>query len=119
MEHFSLEEWQKYAKNELSEPERELYEDHLYICDQCLEVYLEAMDQEEYSLPAMPGEGDFTNLVMAQITAGISEEVSKEQSGLPPKESWFERWFPLAFACFMLIGGLITMYREKNQIDQE
>ncbi len=119
MEHFSLEEWRKYAKNELSEHERELYEDHLYICDQCLEVYLEAMDEEEYSLPAMPGEEDFTNLVMAQISGEISEEASKEHSGLPPKESWFERWFPLAFACFMLIGGLITMYREKNQIDQE
>ncbi|MBG9585877.1 MAG: hypothetical protein ACQEXE_23895 [Bacillota bacterium] len=119
MEHFSLEEWRKYAKNELSEPERELYEDHLYICDQCLEVYLEAMDEEEDSLPAMPGEEDFTTLVMAQITGEIPEEASKEQSGLPTKGSLFERWFPLAFAGFMLIGGLVTMYREKNQIDQE
>ncbi|URM32795.1 hypothetical protein LLY41_21240 [Cytobacillus firmus] len=56
---------------------------------------------------------------MAQITGEIPEEASKEQSGLPTKGSLFERWFPLAFAGFMLIGGLVTMYREKNQIDQE
>ncbi|MCM3706209.1 MULTISPECIES: hypothetical protein [Cytobacillus] len=119
MEHFSSEEWRKYAKNELTEPERELYEDHLYICDQCLEVYLEVMEEEEYSLPEMPGEEDFTNLVMAQITGEFPKEASKEQSGLPPKASRFERWFPFAFAGFMLIGGLVTMYREKNQIDQD
>ncbi|MBY0158135.1 MULTISPECIES: hypothetical protein [Cytobacillus] len=119
MDHFSLEEWRKYVKNVLSEPERELYEDHLYICDQCLEVYLEAMDEEENSLPEMPGEDEFTNLVMAQITGGFSEEADKEHKELPNKESWFERWFPIAFACFMLIGGLVTMYRDKNQIDQD
>ncbi|WP_264740935.1 hypothetical protein [Cytobacillus firmus] len=119
MEHFSLEEWRKYVKNELSEPERELYEDHLYICDQCLEVYLEAMDEEEDSFPEMPGEDEFTNLVMAQISGGIPEEADKEHKELPNKESWFERWFPIGFACFMLIGGLVTMYRDKNQIDQD
>lgn len=118
MEHFSMEDWRKYVKNELTEAERELYEDHLYICDECLEVYLEAMDEEEQSLPAMPGEEDFTNLVMSQIKGGAPEE-AKEQSGQSPKVSLFERWFPLAFAGFMLIGGLVTMYREKNQIDQE
>ncbi|KAF0816065.1 hypothetical protein KIS4809_5161 [Bacillus sp. ZZV12-4809] len=118
MEHFSMEDWRKYVKNELTEPERELYEDHLYICDECLEVYLEAMDEEEDSLPAMTGEEDFTNLVMAQISGGAPEE-AKEQGGQSPKASWFERWFPFSFACFMLIGGLVTMYREKSQIDQE
>ncbi|KON85595.1 hypothetical protein AF332_01195 [Sporosarcina globispora] len=115
MEHFTLEEWRKYVKNELSEPERELYEDHLYLCDHCLEVYLEAMDEEENSMPAMAGEDEFTNLIMAQITGGIPEEAAREHKELSNKESWFERLFPIAFASFMLIGGLVTMCREKNK----
>lgn len=56
MDHYSLEEWLEYVKNELGEKERVIYEDHLYTCDQCLEVYLEAMDKAEHSFPSMPRE---------------------------------------------------------------
>jgi anti-sigma factor RsiW len=71
MKHFTYEEWKRYANDELPEPDREFYEDHLYSCDECLEVYLEAVAETE--LPSMESGSAFTDLVMAKI----SEEVKK------------------------------------------
>ncbi|WP_394140919.1 anti-sigma factor family protein [Cytobacillus oceanisediminis] len=114
MDHYSLEEWLKYVKNELGEKDREAYEDHLYTCDQCLEVYLEAMEEEEYALPAMPREDEFTNLVMAQIPDNKVKEppmlnVAKEQKKSSSQKMWFECCFTIALACLLLIGGLVKM----------
>ncbi|MEH7548019.1 hypothetical protein COJ85_17840 [Bacillus sp. AFS076308] len=64
MKHYSYEEWQHYVKDELSEDRREDLESHLYTCDQCLEVYLQAVTANETSLPALPDEPNFTDRVM-------------------------------------------------------
>ncbi|MBT2688874.1 hypothetical protein J7I93_11835 [Bacillus sp. ISL-47] len=114
MDHYSREEWHKYVKNELGDADRKAYEDHLYICDHCLEVYLEAMEEEEHALPAMPREDEFTNLVMAQITVDKVKEppvlnVAEEQKEAFAHGTWFERCFPIAFTCLLLIGGLVKM----------
>jgi anti-sigma factor RsiW len=119
MDHYSLEAWMKYVKNELEEEDREAYEDHLYTCDQCLEIYLEAMEEEEQALPAMPREEEFTNLIMAQIGVEklrespplISAEEQKQSSA---KVTWFERCFPIAFACLMLIGGQVKVLEDTK-----
>lgn len=110
MDHYSLEEWLKYVENELGEEEREAYENHLYTCDQCLEVYLEAMEEVENGLPAMPREDEFINLVMAQIADENTEELKElnEAGGQKRPSTRFERWFPIAFACLLLIGNLVN-----------
>jgi hypothetical protein len=64
MKHYSYEEWQHYVKDELSEDRREDLESHLYTCDLCLEVYLQAVTANETSLPALPDETNFTDRVM-------------------------------------------------------
>ena len=68
MMHYSFEEWMKYVENELAEDVREIYEDHLYSCDQCLDLYLQAVAEEESKLPAMTNEANFTDFVMAQVS---------------------------------------------------
>lgn len=67
MMHYSKEEWMKYVKNELASDIREEYENHLYTCDQCLDIYLEAVAGEEAELPGIVNESGFTDLIMAQI----------------------------------------------------
>lgn len=67
MTHYSLEQWQKYVDDDLDEKVREVYEEHLYSCDQCLEVYFQAVAEQESLLPVLTNEADFTNQIMAQI----------------------------------------------------
>ena len=68
MKHYSEQEWMKYVENELDKDVREVYENHLYSCDQCLDIYLQAVAEVETELPVITNEADFTDLVMAQIS---------------------------------------------------
>ncbi|MEH7525932.1 hypothetical protein V7149_22085 [Bacillus sp. JJ1503] len=67
MRHYSIEEWMKYVKNEFDQDVREEYENHLYTCDQCLDLYLEAVTVAESELPEIENDIEFTNSIMAQI----------------------------------------------------
>lgn len=81
MNHVSYEEWVKYVNNEINDNVREVYDDHLYSCDQCLELYLQAVTELESSLPVLSNADDFTDLVMA--------DVSQVKKKLPEKQAPF------------------------------
>jgi hypothetical protein len=68
MTHYSYEEWMKYVKNELVEEVREIVENHLYSCDQCLDLYLQAVTEAESELPFIENDTHFTDTVMAQVS---------------------------------------------------
>ncbi|MGD6942537.1 hypothetical protein ACQCT6_10905 [Cytobacillus gottheilii] len=67
MKHYSLDEWMKYVKNEVDDDTREMFEDHLYSCDQCLDLYLFAVEEAEDDLPVMGDELNFTDMVMSKV----------------------------------------------------
>jgi anti-sigma factor RsiW len=68
MKHYSYDEWLRYVKDEVSSKTREELESHLYTCDQCLEHYLQAVSEHEFSLPFLSNEDSFTDLVMAEVS---------------------------------------------------
>ncbi|GIN63689.1 hypothetical protein J27TS8_36820 [Robertmurraya siralis] len=78
MTHISYDEWKRYVENELNERDRERYEDHLYTCDQCLELYLEAVTELEPTLPVLSNTDDFTNAIMAQVIESKEKEIDKK-----------------------------------------
>lgn len=84
MKHYAYDEWLKYVKNELEDDVREAYEDHLYSCDQCLELYLTAVEEDD--LPIIENEPDFTDLVMAQITNQKQLTAVEEKERKHPKK---------------------------------
>lgn len=69
MNHVSYEYWKKYVNNECTASEREEYEEHLYSCDQCLELYLQAVAEQEAQFPCFSNDDHFTDQVMAQIAS--------------------------------------------------
>jgi hypothetical protein len=79
MKHFSYDEWLNYIKNDITENIREEFENHLYTCDQCLELYLQAIAEHESSLPTLPNESIFTELVMSEVSKQHSKESAVEQ----------------------------------------
>ncbi|WP_312096049.1 hypothetical protein [Niallia sp.] len=66
--HYSRDHWMKYVKDELNETERIVLEDHLYTCDQCLELYIDAVDKQEEILPSISDEAAFMNDIMKKIS---------------------------------------------------
>lgn len=68
MTHYSYEEWMKYVKNELVQEVQEIVENHLYSCDQCLDLYLQAVTEVESELPFIANDTHFTDVIMAQVS---------------------------------------------------
>jgi hypothetical protein len=65
--HFEHTDWKAYIHNEVSEDKREKMEDHLYTCDQCLDVYMELMTDDSITLPLVSNE-NFTDKIMSEIS---------------------------------------------------
>ncbi|WP_026564683.1 anti-sigma factor family protein [Bacillus sp. UNC41MFS5] len=78
MKHYSFEEWLQYVNDEVNEKTKEELENHLYMCDQCLTQYLQAVEAGEPSLPILSDSSDFTDLVMAKV--------SKQKTVVPDTE---------------------------------
>ncbi len=76
MRHFSNEEWLLYIKDQLEEPKREELENHLFSCDQCLEIYMELVEAQAEELPNLENDG-FTDEVVLKLP------VKKEKQGKP------------------------------------
>ncbi|MEH7382737.1 hypothetical protein V7138_19900 [Bacillus sp. JJ1533] len=66
MRHFSNEEWLLYIKDELEESKREELENHLFSCDQCLEIYMELIEVQAEEVPNLENDS-FTDEVVTKL----------------------------------------------------
>lgn len=66
MRYFSNEEWMSYINGTLSETTCEELEDHLFSCDQCLEVYMKMIDSQAEKLPVIDY-SSFTDEIIAEL----------------------------------------------------
>lgn len=116
MNHYSYEQWTAYVKNELEEQVREVYEDHLYSCDQCLEIYLQAVEVFESELPVITDADSFTNSIMAQV----SETKEKERETKLPfyQKTFFHYTLAAVMTILFMTSGVfqsITNYVDNVQ----
>jgi len=84
--HISYEKWLQYVKGELDSATEKQYDDHLYSCDQCLSVYLEAVEAMEQALPIMSNEDIFTDMVMQRMEGQKKKTITKS-----PKQSFYQK----------------------------
>lgn len=67
MKHYDYVEWLFYKKNELSIEKLKEMEQHLYQCDECMEVFLSLIDEDEINLASEIVPIDFNKRVMKEI----------------------------------------------------
>ncbi len=80
MSHYSREEWKKYIKEMLPTTEQKELEQHLYSCDECLELYMTIIDESVEDFPNINSE-QFTEKILAQIfTADGIQSLQRNQS---------------------------------------
>ncbi|TMU85149.1 hypothetical protein FGG79_14800 [Bacillus sp. BHET2] len=67
MSHIALDEWKMYARDETDDNKRIEYEEHLYRCDHCMGLYMEAVNAVQEDLPSLEGPSLYTDEVMERI----------------------------------------------------
>ncbi|MCG0276314.1 MAG: hypothetical protein L5655_09200 [Thermosediminibacteraceae bacterium] len=67
MRHFGKEEWILFKSGHLAKEKSRIMENHLYVCDQCLETFLELITDEEINDAAKKVSPAFDKKVMAAI----------------------------------------------------
>jgi small nuclear ribonucleoprotein (snRNP)-like protein len=121
MMHYPFEEWMKYVENKLDLDVREVYEDHLYSCDQCLNLYLQAVSEAGSQLPVMTNEDSFTDFVMAQaseIKLAEQKSVKGKERKLIFKSTFFHYTLAAAMTILLMMTGVfqsITQYAGNVQ----
>jgi hypothetical protein len=67
MKHVTYGEWLKYVEGGLEEQARDQYEEHLYSCDGCMEIYLAALEAGGTSFPDLSDEAGFAESIIGQV----------------------------------------------------
>lgn len=67
MNHYSKDQWILYKKNEISQEEMLSMEEHLYLCDDCMNIFLSLIDEEELKLAEDIISESFTENVIAKL----------------------------------------------------
>ncbi|MGD6968237.1 hypothetical protein ACQCVP_17550 [Rossellomorea vietnamensis] len=110
MKHIPYEDWLKYVEDGLREPVREQYEEHLYSCDHCMEIYLAALQSNETSLPALPDALRFADHIMADVLAGKQVE--------PPAAGKEEKFYQRA-AFHYIVAAAMTILLMTTGVFQQ
>ncbi|SDY31951.1 hypothetical protein SAMN05421736_101946 [Evansella caseinilytica] len=67
MKHIEKDQWIRYVHDKLPEEARRLYDEHLYDCDECLELYLHIIESTD-SLPEISAAKPLAEAIMAQLS---------------------------------------------------
>lgn len=122
MKHFSNEETLRYVRNEWNAEDRAALEGHLYTCDQCLDMYLQVVEEEESNLPMIADETSFTDAVMVGIKEMKVTSIPVKPRPKPFYQQAFFHYFLAAAATIVLMmSGVfqsLTQYTETVQSAQ-
>lgn len=76
--HIPFEKWLEFVNDELNESDRRKCEDHLYTCDQCLQLYVQAIDYIEESIPLLR-DATFTDDIIEHIETRPIRQTNEDQ----------------------------------------
>lgn len=105
MNHIPYEKWYYYVRDELDEEVREQYDAHLYGCDQCLAVYLSAIEAVDRQMPMMTKESSFTDEVMHKVSnrKGMEQPVTTKKPNMA-----FHYIIAAAMTLILMSSGIFT-----------
>lgn len=106
MKHYDYVEWLFYKKNMLSIEKMDEMEEHLYSCDECMELFLSLINEEEIKIASTIVPEDFNQNIMSKIK---STKVKKIQPIKKPVKYPFGYFVAVASVTIVLtLGGVFT-----------
>lgn len=105
MKHYDQLEWVLYKSNLLDSKIYEEMEEHLYTCDDCMEIFLSLIDEEEINQAGSIVSVDFTNNVMNNLKniRPMKKKSVKKQPKLP--NDFFIYYTAVASVAIILTAG--------------
>lgn len=88
MNHMTYEQWLQYTKDEMDEELRVQYENHLYSCDYCLELYMKAVEEADYPPLDDSAAAGFADSVMQRLDETKAEPRQKTVSNIRKQTLW-------------------------------
>ncbi|GKU84495.1 anti-sigma factor [Niallia sp. NCCP-28] len=119
--HYTYDQWLKYVNDELDEDTRILLENHLYSCDECLDLYVGAVAEQETVLPAISNETNFTDQIMMKIASADEEEKEGKQQKKKRsiyQSSFFHYTLAAAATIFLMSTGVFQTIIQHTQTIQ-
>ncbi|MCR2823435.1 hypothetical protein [Lederbergia panacisoli] len=107
MKHMTYENWLDYVRDELNEDTRETYENHLYSCDHCLELYLKAVEATEFQMPEPAGSSSFTDSIMQQVTE-LKTPVANQRKKTSRKQTIVHYFVAAAVTLLLMSTGVFS-----------
>ncbi len=80
MEHYDTGAWILYRNNRIDEDQRRLMEDHLAVCDSCLQSYLAAAVEQDARLAELLLPPDFNTAVKEMISTRKQQAYKKRRA---------------------------------------
>lgn len=111
MNHYSVENWLQYVRDELEEETRTQYEDHLYHCDHCLALYLQAVeinDAQELELSETKNFADSIMEQIAEIKHPVQCEQKKKQRLHSRKQTFIHYTVAVAMMMILMSTGVFS-----------
>jgi|GEM_PF-6840656 len=113
MKHITYENWIEYVQGNIENVEQ--YEQHLYKCDQCLTLYMKALEAEVVQLPTITTEEIVQSVKSKQAEKTVSEKVSSSNSF---KKKMFHYALAACLTLFLMSTGVFSeMTKIVDQIE--
>ncbi|WP_026476586.1 anti-sigma factor [Alkaliphilus transvaalensis] len=107
MHHYHQDKWQKYIDNELEQWEVQLLEEHLYQCDECMNVYLSLLEGAN-PLEEIEPSLDFTSKVFEELNLELPSTTKNE----PYDRKVLFKYYVVAASITMVLmyGGIFDLF---------
>lgn len=106
MKHYDYVEWLFYKKNMLSIEKMDEMEEHLYSCDECMEIFLSLIDEEEIRMASTIVPEDFNKNIMKKIKSSKDKKIQPIRK---PVKYPFGYFVAVASVTIVLtLGGVFT-----------
>ena len=106
MKHYDYVEWLFYKKNMLSIEKLDEMEEHLYSCDECMEIFLSLIDEEEINRASEIISESFNQNVMKKIQASKVKKISQHKKQVKYQFGYFVAVASVTIV--LTLGGFFT-----------
>lgn len=83
MSHIPVEQWQRYVDDHMTPEEREQCDSHLNVCDLCLALYMQCLEQAEARLPQPENEAVLADAAMKRFDEYALNKLNTTLTVLP------------------------------------
>lgn len=118
MSHIKHEQWVAYVVDDVDEAMRRAYEQHLSVCDECLDLYMQAIESNADMLPKLAD--DITDKVMENVKKRTKSKQNEQKTQPIYQKSFFHYVIAAAMTLILMSSGIFGQLTQvASNIEQK